>query len=55
MYYYSTHLAGLAVAAAVPKLDVAGWASGLSKCGWLALGPSQKWLPKMDMAGWALD
>ena len=37
-------LAGLAVTVALPLLDVAGWASGPTKCGWLGLHPSQVWL-----------
>ena len=32
------------MAVALPLLDVAGWASGPTKCGWLCLHPSQMWL-----------
>ena len=50
-------LAGLAVAVALPLLDVAGWVSGPTKCGWLCLHPSQMWLAwppsQPSVAGWA--
>ena len=51
------------VAVAVQKLDVADWASGPAKCGWLGIRPSQKWLPELmwlagplaqlNVTGWA--